>query len=99
MERVIIIKINEVKIDLLINYCNAYDEDKQLLEIFKDASVDYIKSYTGLTDEEINNKNDLTIALLVLVSGMFDSRSIEADKTNINLILDSILGLHSKNLV
>lgn len=95
----IIIKINEVKIDLLINYCNAYDEDKQLLEIFKDASVDYIKSYTGLTDEEINNKNDLTIALLVLVSGMFDSRSIEADKTNINLILDSILGLHSKNLV
>ncbi|MBY7006795.1 phage gp6-like head-tail connector protein [Clostridium botulinum] len=95
----IIIKINEVKTDLLINYCNAYDEDKQLLEIFKDASVDYIKSYTGLTDEEINNKNDLTIALLVLVSGMFDSRSVEADKTNINLILDGILGLHSKNLV
>ncbi len=99
MERVIIIKINEVTIDLLVNYCNAYDEDKQLLEIFKDASVDYIKSYTGLTDEEINNKNDLTIALLVLVSGMFDSRSVEADKTNINLILDGILGLHSKNLV
>ncbi|WP_198401298.1 head-tail connector protein [Clostridium botulinum] len=99
MERVIIIKMNEVTTDLLVNYCNAYDEDKQLLEIFKDASVDYIKSYTGLTDEEINNKNDLTIALLVLVSGMFDSRSIEADKTNINLILDSILGLHSRNLV
>ncbi|EES51306.1 head-tail connector protein [Clostridium botulinum] len=91
--------MNEVTTDLLVNYCNAYDEDKQLLEIFKDASVDYIKSYTGLTDEEINNKNDLTIALLVLVSGMFDSRSIEADKTNINLILDSILGLHSRNLV
>ncbi|WP_259596015.1 head-tail connector protein [Clostridium botulinum] len=91
--------MNEVTTDLLVNYCNAYDEDKELLEIFKDASVDYIKSYTGLTDEEINNKNDLTIALLVLVSGMFDSRSIEADKTNINLILDSILGLHSRNLV
>ncbi|NFG65913.1 phage gp6-like head-tail connector protein [Clostridium botulinum] len=99
MERVIIIKMNEVTTDLLVNYCNAYDEDKELLEIFKDASVDYIKSYTGLTVDEINNKNDLTIALLVLVSGMFDSRSIEADKTNINLILDSILGLHSRNLV
>ncbi|MBY6837847.1 head-tail connector protein [Clostridium botulinum] len=91
--------MNEVTTDLLVNYCNAYDEDKELLEIFKDASVDYIKSYTGLTVDEINNKNDLTIALLVLVSGMFDSRSIEADKTNINLILDSILGLHSRNLV
>ncbi|MCS6107924.1 phage gp6-like head-tail connector protein [Clostridium botulinum] len=99
MERVIVIKINEVKTDLLINYCNAYDEDKQLLEIFKDASVDYIKSYTGLTDEEINTKNDLTVALLVLVSGMFDNRSIEVDKDKVNLILDGILGLHSKNLV
>ncbi len=99
MERVIVIKINEVKTDLLINYCNAYDEDKQLLEIFKDASVDYIKSYTGLTDEEINTKNDLTVALLVLVNGMFDNRSIEADKDKVNLILDGILGLHSKNLV
>ncbi len=99
MERVIIIKINEVTTDLLVNYCNTYEEDKQLLEIFKDASIDYIKSYTGLTDEEINNKNDLTIALLVLVSGMFDNRSIESDKGKVNLILDGVLGLYSKNLV
>ncbi|MGN2369383.1 head-tail connector protein [Clostridium cagae] len=95
----IIIKINEVTADLLMNYCNAYDEDKPLLEIFKDASIDYIKSYTGLKDEEINSKNDLTVALLVLVSGMFDNRSIEVDKDKVNLILDGILELHSKNLV
>ncbi|SFC15004.1 head-tail connector protein [Clostridium uliginosum] len=92
-------KINEVTTELLINYCNAYEEDSGLLEIFKDASINYIKSYTGLTIEEMNSMDDLTIALLVLVSGMFDNRSIEADKSNINLILDSILGLHSKNLV
>lgn len=92
-------KINEVTADLLMNYCNAYEEDKQLLEIFKDASVSYIKSHSGLTVEEMNSLDDLTVALLVLVSGMFDSRSIECDKDKVNLILDSILGLHSRNLV
>lgn len=92
-------KINEVTTDLLINYCNAYEEDATLLEIFKDASISHIKSHTGLSDTEINSLDDLTVALLVLVSGMFDSRSIEADKGKVNLILDSILGLHSKNLV
>ncbi|MFT8349472.1 head-tail connector protein [Clostridium saccharoperbutylacetonicum] len=93
------IKINEVTTDVLINYCNAYEEDKQLLEIFKDASVQYIKSHTGLTNEEMNVLDDLTVALLVLVSGMFDSKSLECSKDKVNLILDSILGLHSKNLV
>ena len=95
----IIIKINEVNIDLLIEYCNAYEEDKLLLEISKDASISYIKSYTGLTDEEINTMDDITVALLVLISGIFDSRSIEADKSNVNVILDSILSMHSKNLI
>lgn len=92
-------KINEVTIDILTNYCNAYEEDKPLLQIFKDASISHIKSYTGLTSDEMNTMDDLTIALLVLVNGMFDNRSVEADKGKINLILDSILGLHSKNLV
>lgn len=95
----IIIKINEVNIDLLIKYCNAYEEDKPLLQIFKDASIGYIKSYTGLSDEEINTLDDITVSLLVLVSGMYDCRSIKADKTNINVILDSILSMHSKNLI
>lgn len=88
-----------MNIDLLIEYCNAYEEDKLLLEISKDASISYIKSYTGLTDEEINTMDDITVALLVLISGIFDSRSIEADKSNVNVILDSILSMHSKNLI
>lgn len=92
-------KINEVTIDFLIEYCNAYEEDGKILEVFKDASIKYIESYTGITEETINNYDDLTIALLVLVNGMFDNRSIEADKTNVNIILDSLLSLHSKNLI
>lgn len=92
-------KISEVTIDLLINYCNAYEEDEVLLEVFKDSGISYIKKYTGLTDEEIDESEDITIALLILVAGMFDCRSVEVDKTNVNVMLDNILNLHSKNLI
>lgn len=92
-------KINEITTDFLIDYCNAYEEDGKILEVFKEASINYIKSYTGLTEEEIKAMDDITVALLVLVNGMFDSRSIEADKSNVNLILDGILSMHSKNLI
>ena len=92
-------KINEITTDFLIDYCNAYEEDGKILEVFKDASISYVKSYTGLTKEEINAMDDITIALLVLANGMYDCRSIEADKSNVNVILDSILSMHSKNLI
>lgn len=92
-------KISEVTTELLINYCNAYEEDSTLLTIFKDASISHIKAYTGLDEEKINKLDDLTIALLVLVNSMFDSRGIECDKGKCNSILDSILGLHSNNLI
>lgn len=92
-------KISEVTTDLLINYCNAYEEDEVLLGVFKDSGISYIKKYTGLADEEIDESEDITIALLILVAGMFDCRSVEVDKTNVNVMLDSILNLHSKNLI
>ena len=92
-------KISEITTDFLIEYCNVYEEDGKIHEAFKDASISYIKNYTGLTDEEIEEMDDITVALLILVSGMFDCRSIEADKGNVNVILDSMLNMHSKNLL
>lgn len=92
-------KISEITTDFLIEYCNAYEEDGKILEVFKNASISYIKSYTGLADEEIEEMDDITVALLILVAGMFDCRSIEADKGNVNVILDSVLNMHSKNLL
>lgn len=92
-------KINEVTTEILLDYCNAYEEDSKLLEIFKDASISYIKSHTGLEDEKINEYDDLSIALLVLVNAMYEIRSIECDKNKCNLILDSILGIHDTNLI
>ncbi len=92
-------KISEITTEFLIDYCNAYPEDETIISAFKDAAVSYIRSYTGLTDEELMEMDDITIGLLVLVNSMYDYRGIEADKSNVNVILDSVLSMHSKNLL
>ena len=92
-------KINEITTELMLNYCNAYEEDTDLILLFKDAGVSYIKTYTGLDEEKINEHDDLSIALLVLINDMYENRSIECDKGKCNSILDNILGAHSINLI
>ena len=51
-----------------------------------------------------NNKGSMafgiiTIALLVLVGDMYDNRQMYVDKANINRTADTILGMHSVNLI
>jgi len=37
--------------------------------------------------------------LLVLVQDMWDNRTLYVDKSNVNKVVDSILGLHAVNLL
>ena len=69
-------KISEVTIQNVKEYAHIYhDEDDFLLETIISASKSYIKNYTGLSDEALDEKEDLSIALLVLCNEMYDKRS------------------------
>lgn len=74
-------------------------EDKMHLETLKDAAVEYVKSYTGLTAKEIEQHEDITIAVLVLISDMYDNRQMYVDKNNSNKVVDTILGMYCVNLL
>jgi len=41
----------------------------------------------------------LITVVFVLVSDMYDNRAYYVDKTNMNLLVESILNLHSTNLI
>lgn len=90
-------KINEITDDLLLSYLNAYQEDLPLIKMFKDAAVSYIQNYTKLTSEKMMLFDDITIAVLALTSHFFENRSMETDKSSLNLVIDSILKLHDSN--
>ncbi len=92
-------KISLLTDGIIIKYCNAYEEDIDLLTLFKESAIGYIKGYTGLDDIQLDSYEDITLALLVLIADMYDNRSVQVDKDNVNPILDSILFMHSTNLL
>lgn len=75
------------------------DGDRQYLEILLPAAMDYVKGYTGLDEAAIDIHEDITIAVLVLVSDMYDNRQMTVDKNNVNRVVDTILGMYCENLL
>jgi dihydrodipicolinate reductase len=64
------------------------------------AAQNYIVGYTGLTPEEIDEHEDITLAYQVLIADMFDNRNNQIEKpTYVNRTVQSILSLHRTNLV
>jgi hypothetical protein len=63
------------------------------------AAIAYCVGYTGLTNEELDNHEDITIAVLTLISDMWDNRSMTVDRANINRVVDTILGMYCINLL
>lgn len=73
--------------------------DRDYLLILQKAAVEYVKSYTGLTDAEIDEHEDITAAVLVLISDMYDNRQMHVEKGSVNRVVDTILGMHCVNLL
>ena len=78
---------------------NLSDEDMILLESMHDSAIAYCTGYTGLTKEELDNYEDITIAVLTLISDMWDNRAMTVERSNVNRVVDSILGMHCINLL
>ena len=49
---------------------------EQELSIILSAALDFCRSYTGLTRAEMDRHHDLTVAVLVLCSDMYDNRQL-----------------------
>ena len=79
---------------------NLEDEDISLIGSYaKRHLLNFCKSQTGLTQDKLDEHEDLTIAVLTLISDMWDNRSMTIQKGNINIVVDAILGMHRTNLV
>lgn len=77
---------------------------KEIIQAVMVAAKQYILNYTGLTEEIADEKEDFYIAYMVLCQDMYDNRSMYADKnsaqgSNINKVVESVLGMHCVNLI
>lgn len=78
---------------------NLTDEDLKLIKAMQDAAVSYCVGQTGLAEEDLNDHEDITIAVLTLISDMWDNRSMSIDRSNVNRVVDTIIGMHCINLL
>lgn len=97
-------KVSEVTVKELSDYLRLDDPtETELSELarMRQTAVSFVKSYTGLGDEEIDSHEEMAQALFVLVADMFDNRNlyIEGKASNINKMAESILAMHSVNLL
>lgn len=96
-------KISEVSIYDLMKYAREDDTtDADIIKSFETILVStksFIKSYTGLTVEELDTKEDLTIALMILSNEMYENRIYSVQNDKVNKVIYTILNMHSKNLL
>lgn len=82
------IRLDEVTVD-----------DTNTLSNLLAVAISFIVNYTGRSEEELDNYPDFVIVVLILCQDMWDNRTLYVDKTNLNKVVETILGMHSVNLL
>ena len=95
-------KVSDITVSDLADYLRieelTEDETKTLGNLLEVAKA-YIKHYTGRTEAELDNYSDFVIVVFVLVQDMYDNRTMYVNSNNLNTVIQTILGMHSINLL
>ena len=96
--------VSELTIDDVISQARISPEEldeaeQRFVEGALSAAIAYVKGYTGLPDDEVDSYPELSIAVLALAADMYDNRTMSAYNGNVNRVVDTILGMHSRNLL
>jgi len=95
-----ITKVSEIKVADVANYIRldtpTADENKYL-ETIINVAKSYIKSNTGC--EDLDTHPDFVIVIYILCQDMYDNRSYYVDNNNVNKVVQTILDMHTVNLL
>ena len=96
-------KLSEIDVPFVKEYLRQDgDEDDRLIGAILEGAKDYIVKFTGQSLEQLEDSEDLTIAVLVLVAEFYDNRTISVNERinlRINSMLDGLIGKYSFVLI
>lgn len=93
-------KVSDISLETVKDYLKVENDiEDTLIDNILTASKSFIKNYTGLTDTELDDKEDISLVVLVLANEMYSNREYTVDKNTLNPIVVSILNMHSVNLL
>ena len=95
-------KVSDITASDLQDYLRIAEvsqDDINTLNTLLTVAKVYVGEYTGRTIQELDDYKDIIIVVLILVQDMWDNRTLYVDSNNANKVVESILGLHSVNLL
>ena len=84
---------------LKFEYADLTVDEKANLDTLLEIAKSYIMSYTGLASLDVDTYEDFIIVVYVLVQDMHDNRTLYVEKNNLNKVVETVLGMHSINLL
>ena len=93
-------KVSTITCDDIANYIRLQEVDeaeKRLLTALLTIAKKFITENTGVKD--LDEYDDFIIVVFILCQDMYDNRTLYVDKSNLNKVVETILGMHSRNNV
>ena len=95
-------KVSDITVESVAEYLRldeVSEEEKNTLTTLISIATSYIKSYTGLDDAGVDKYHEFVIVVLILCQDMWDNRTMYVDSKDLNNTVQSILAMHSVNLL
>lgn len=96
----------EVASYLRLDYSSLTADEVTELDNLLIVAKKFISDYTGIpatsedvTIDTLDNHEDFYIVAMILCQDMYDNRTLYIEKDNLNKVIDTILGMHSINLL
>lgn len=89
-------------VEFLLNFLREQDDDPintAEVETWRDAAYSFIRSRTGRDDAFIDATPEFAPVVCALVAEMHDNRQYTVPNGTTNPMVDTILGLHTANLL
>jgi len=97
-----ITKVSEITAQDVADYIRIAEltqDDENFITSTINVAKEYILNYTGIKSEDLDNYADMIIVVFVLCQDMYDTRELYVDNSNLNKVVEGILGLHQRNLL
>ena len=91
-------KVSTITIKDIADYIRLTEvskKDESLLQNLLNIAKAFIKENTGV--QNLDDYDDFSIVVFILCQDMYDNRTLYVDKTNLNKVVETILGMHSRN--
>ena len=91
-------KVSDITYTDIANYIRLTEvsqEEQSLLTNLISIAKAFIKDNTGV--EDLDEFDDFVIVVFILCQDMYDNRTLYVDKSDLNKVVETILGMHSLN--